>query len=56
MKEIARRLFVSLNHDTFYGEKSQHYIVLNDGNYLSEFYASTQEEAIEIFNKTKWGK
>jgi len=53
MREIARCLFKSLNHDTFYGVNSTHYIVLNDQNYDYDFYASTEAEAIKKFKESE---
>lgn len=48
MKEIDRKVFVSLCRDNFY---ENHYIVLCDGNYQSDFYANNDSEAIDRFRK-----
>lgn len=45
---LARRLFYRLEKDTFYKGR---YLVLNDGNYLTHFWADSDDEAIEKFNK-----
>lgn len=51
MKEIERRLFVSLCRDNF---KRNHYIVLNDGNYHADFYADNDDDAIRIFRAKEY--
>ena len=53
MQEIARKLFVSLNKDTFYKNR---YYVLNDQNYVTDFYSETEEKAVEKFNATNWSQ
>ena len=46
MREIARKLFVTLNHC-----KVDHaYFVLCDGNFREKFYAESDEEAKAYFN------
>lgn len=45
---LAYRLFHRLERSTFYPGR---YLVLNDGNYLTYFYAGSDAEAIEKFNK-----
>lgn len=50
--KLARRLFVSLERYDHHYEG--HYLVLNDNNYVDDFYAKNDEEAIEIFMKTNW--
>lgn len=45
---LARRLFYRLEKSTFYPGR---YLVLNDGNYITHFYAGSDQEAIEKFNK-----
>ena len=45
--EIARKLFYSLQRDTFY---KHWYIVLNDQNFIASFRADSDAVAIEIFN------
>lgn len=48
MKEIDRKLFVSLHRDNKY---PNHYYVLCDGNYQNDFYADNDSDAINIFRK-----
>jgi hypothetical protein len=51
--EIARKLFYSLQRDTFY---KQWYIVLRDQNLVAIFRAESDAEAIEIFNNGGYKK
>ena len=44
MEEIDRQLFTSLNK-----EGDGHYYILNDGNYVKDFYANSDEEAKNKF-------
>ena len=44
--ELARKLFVSLEKSAFYEGV---YLVLNDGNFIRNIYADSDEEAIEKF-------
>ena len=46
MKEIDRRIFLSLNQDTHY---PWHYYILCDQNYEEDFIADSEEEAKKIF-------
>lgn len=48
---LARRLFHRLEKSTFYPGR---YLVLNDGFYLTHFYAESDAEAIEKFNKGEY--
>ena len=51
--EVARKGFVSLIKDTFYGG----YIVLNDGNFVCKIFANNDAEAEDKFYeflKTDW--
>lgn len=48
---LARRIFYRLEKSTFYPGR---YLVLNDGNYLTHFYAGSDTEAIEKFNKGEY--
>lgn len=45
MKEIARKLFVTLN------ESRGSYYILNDQNFVKRFEAINDDEAIKIFYK-----
>lgn len=45
---LARRLFYRLERSTFYPGL---YLVLNDGNPVARFYAGSDSEAIEIFER-----
>lgn len=44
MEEIDRKYFTSLNK-----EEDGHYYILKDGNYVKDFYADSDEEAIKKF-------
>lgn len=44
--KLARKLFLSLEKSTFYEGV---YLVLNDGNFVRNIYADSDEEAIEKF-------
>lgn len=44
--ELARKLFMSLEKSTFYEGV---YLVLNDGNFVRNIYADSDEKAIEMF-------
>lgn len=44
--KLARKLFLSLEKSSFYEGV---YIVLNDGNFVKNLYADSDEEAIEKF-------
>ncbi|MCB8640003.1 MULTISPECIES: hypothetical protein [unclassified Holdemanella] len=44
--KLARKLFLSLEKSSFYEGV---YIVLNDGNFVRNIYADSDEEAIEKF-------
>lgn len=43
--ELARKLFYKLEKSPFDGR----YLVLNDNNYVTHFYAESDEAAIQIF-------
>lgn len=45
---LARKVFYRLEKSTFYPGR---YLVLNDGNYVTHFYADNDGDAIEKFNK-----
>ena len=45
---LVRKIFYRLEKSTFYPGR---YLVLNDGNYVTHFYAGSDNEAIEKFNK-----
>ena len=49
--ELARKLFYSLERDSFYPHR---YIVLSDQNYVTSFHAGSDAEAIEIFETKKY--
>ena len=44
--KLARKLFLSLEKSTFYEGV---YLVLNDGNFVKNLYADSDEEAIAKF-------
>ena len=46
MKEIDRRIFLSLNQDN---RHTWHYYILCDGYYEDDFIADSEEEAKKIF-------
>ena len=48
MSEIYRQIFVSLNRDNRY---QSHYIVLLDGTFEDEFWADSDDKAIEQFKE-----
>ena len=48
MSEIYRQIFVSLNRDNRY---QSHYIVLLDGTFEDEFWADSDDNAIEQFKE-----
>lgn len=50
---LARKLFVTLEKSPFHRGL---YLVLNDGNYLSEIWAESEAEAIEIFENGGYQK
>lgn len=49
--ELARMLFVSLQRDTFYRGR---YLILNDQNYITSFYADNDADAIQYFYSKEW--
>lgn len=51
MKEIARKLFLSLNRDN---RHHNHYIILLDGTYENEFWADNDTEALQIFRNGEY--
>lgn len=51
MKKLESNLFHSLWRDNL---KRNHYIVLNDMNYLSDFYADSDDEACEMFRNGEY--
>ena len=51
--KLARRLFVSL--ERWNPRHEGHYLVLNDGYYVTDFYAENDSKAIEIFENTNYG-
>lgn len=48
---LARRIFYRLEKSAFYPGR---YLVLNDGNYITHFYAESDADAIEIFNQGEY--
>lgn len=48
---LARHIFYRLEKSTFYQGR---YLVLNDGNYVTHFYAESDAEAIDIFDKGEY--
>ena len=46
MREIDRRIFLSLNQDT---RHPWHYYILCDGYYEDDFIADSEEEAKKVF-------
>ena len=51
-KVIARRLFFSCERSCL---NPMMYMILNDGNYVSDFLAESEEEAKAIFKGFIWG-
>lgn len=50
MKKIESKLFHSLWRDG----KWHHYYVMNDMNYLTDFWADSDEEALQIFRNNEY--
>lgn len=48
---LARKVFYRPEKSTFYPGR---YLVLNDGNYITHFYAGSDQEAIVKFNKGEY--
>lgn len=48
--ELCRKMFSSLVKDDIY---KGNYIVLNDGYYVTNFIADSDDDAIQIFNNNK---
>lgn len=53
MKKLEQRLFHSLWKDNHYRTR---YVVLNDMNYLTEIWADSEDEALQIFRSGEYEK